>query len=338
MKKVSIVILNYNGKKWLEKFLPNVLAHCAYEWCEVVVADNASSDDSKAFLMANYANLKLIILDKNYGYAGGYNQALAQIDATYYVLLNSDVELSANWLPPLVQFMDAHPEVAAVQPVIKSYHQAQSFEYAGASGGFIDYLGYPFCRGRIFDTVEIDAAQYSDTIECHWASGACLFIRKNVFEQAGKLDDSFFAHMEEIDLCWRVRLLGHKIFCVTSSVVYHVGGGTLPQGNPRKTFLNFRNNLCMIFKNETLIKMIFVIFIRLLLDGFAGLQMLLKKGNLSDMLAIIKAHWSFYYAIPSLMTKRKAIQQAPIARYKSSIVWQYFIVKKKKFSELNFLQ
>lgn len=334
MKKVAVVILNYNGQKWLEKFLPNVLEHCAYDWCELIVADNCSTDNSLAFVLREFPSIRTIVLDQNTGYAGGYNRALAQIDNEYYVLLNSDVQLSSNWLPPLLSFMEQHPEVGAVQPIIKAYQQPDSFEYAGAAGGFVDFLGYPFCRGRIFDTVEIDQQQYHSNIECHWASGACLFIRKKVFDEAGKLDDDFFAHMEEIDLCWRVRMQGHKIFCISDSIVYHVGGGTLPQGNPRKTFLNFRNNLCMIFKNEAFLRMCWIIPLRLVLDGFAGIQALLLKGNLQDMLAIIKAHWSFYARIPSLLAKRSDIKHQQVSMHNSSIVVQYFLQQKKYFKDL----
>lgn len=334
MKKVAVVILNYNGKKWLEKFLPNVLQHCTYDWCDVVVADNASTDDSVDFLVKNYSSLKLIVLDKNTGYAGGYNRALAQLPANYFVLLNSDVELSENWLPPLVEFMDAHPEVGAIQPVIRSYHEPDKFEYAGASGGFIDYLGYPFCRGRIFESIERDQNQYNQNIECHWASGACLFIRSEVFVNAGQLDDDFFAHMEEIDLCWRVRMLGYKVYTITNSHVYHVGGGTLPQGNPRKTYLNFRNSLYMIFKNELGWKMPFKIYARLVLDGLAGAQALFLKGNINDVIAILKAHFHFYMAIPSLMKKRKNIKKSSVSSYSSSIVLKHFLFNKKYFSEL----
>lgn len=334
MKKVSVVILNYNGRKWLEKFLPNVTQHCQYDWCEVVVADNASTDDSVDFLLKNYSHLKLIVLQSNTGYAGGYNQSLAQIDSEYFILLNSDVELTDNWLPPLIDFMDTHKEVGAVQPIIKSYLQPDEFEYAGAAGGFIDFLGYPFCRGRIFETLEKDNGQYTKNIECHWASGACLVIRKKIFNKVGKLDDDFFAHMEEIDLCWRVRMYGYKVYCITSSTVYHVGGGTLPQGNPRKTFLNFRNNLSMIFKNESLFIMILVIIARLFLDGLAGIYSLIVKKNIQDVVAIIKAHWSFFLLIPSLIRKRNSVIRASVVIYRSSIVFNYFIQQKKYFKDL----
>ena len=332
-KKVSVVILNYNGKKWLEKFLPNVIANCAYDWCEVVVADNASTDDSITFLNSHFPNIRCIINEENSGYAGGYNIALSQINATYYVLLNSDVELTSNWLPPLVEFMDQHLDVAAVQPLIKSYHEKNKFEYAGAAGGFIDCLGYPFCRGRLFDSIETDTGQYNTNIECHWVSGACMLVRKNCFEQVGKLDADFFAHMEEIDICWRFRLAGYKLFCLPISIVYHVGGGTLPQGSPRKTYLNFRNNLSMIAKNASLLQGIFIIAPRLVLDGVAAFHSCFKRKNLLDLVAILKAHLSFYGMTFKNLKKRKEVNQLKkqdIGLFPQSIIWQYFVLGKKK--------
>jgi GT2 family glycosyltransferase len=332
-KKVSVVILNYNGKKWLEKFLPNVIANCAYDWCEVVVADNASTDDSITFLNSHFPNIRCIINEENSGYAGGYNIALSQINATYYVLLNSDVELTSNWLPPLVEFMDQHQDVAAVQPLIKSYNEKNKFEYAGAAGGFIDFLGYPFCRGRLFDSIETDTGQYNTNIECHWVSGACMLVRKNCFEQVGKLDADFFAHMEEIDICWRFRLAGYKLFCLPISSVYHVGGGTLPQGSPRKTYLNFRNNLSMIAKNASLLQGIFIIAPRLVLDGVAAFHSCFKRKNLLDLVAILKAHLSFYGMTFKNLKKRKEVNQLKkqdVGLFPQSIIWQYFVLGKKK--------
>jgi GT2 family glycosyltransferase len=332
-KKVSVVILNYNGKKWLEKFLPNVIANCAYDWCEVVVADNASTDDSITFLNSHFPNIRCIINEENSGYAGGYNIALSQINATYYVLLNSDVELTSNWLPPLVEFMDQHQDVAAVQPLIKSYNEKNKFEYAGAAGGFIDFLGYPFCRGRLFDSIETDTGQYNTNIECHWVSGACMLVRKNCFEQVGKLDADFFAHMEEIDICWRFRLAGYKLFCLPISIVYHVGGGTLPQGSPRKTYLNFRNNLSMIAKNASILQGIFIIAPRLVLDGVAAFHSCFKRKNLLDLVAILKAHLSFYGMTFKNLKKRKEVNQLKkqdIGLFPQSIIWQYFVLGKKK--------
>jgi GT2 family glycosyltransferase len=332
-KKVSVVILNYNGKKWLEKFLPNVIANCAYDWCEVVVADNASTDDSITFLNSHFPDIRCIINEENSGYAGGYNIALSQINATYYVLLNSDVELTSNWLPPLVEFMDQHQDVAAVQPLIKSYNEKNKFEYAGAAGGFIDFLGYPFCRGRLFDSIETDTGQYNTNIECHWVSGACMLVRKNCFEQVGKLDADFFAHMEEIDICWRFRLAGYKLFCLPISLVYHVGGGTLPQGSPRKTYLNFRNNLSMIAKNASILQGIFIIAPRLVLDGVAAFHSCFKRKNLLDLVAILKAHLSFYGMTFKNLKKRKEVNQLKkqdIGLFPQSIIWQYFVLGKKK--------
>jgi GT2 family glycosyltransferase len=332
-KKVSVVILNYNGKKWLEKFLPNVIANCAYDWCEVVVADNASTDDSITFLNSHFPDIRCIINEENSGYAGGYNIALSQINATYYVLLNSDVELTSNWLPPLVEFMDQHQDVAAVQPLIKSYNEKNKFEYAGAAGGFIDFLGYPFCRGRLFDSIETDTGQYNTNIECHWVSGACMLVRKNCFEQVGKLDADFFAHMEEIDICWRFRLAGYKLFCLPISIVYHVGGGTLPQGSPRKTYLNFRNNLSMIAKNASILQGIFIIAPRLVLDGVAAFHSCFKRKNLLDLVAILKAHLSFYGMTFKNLKKRKEVNQLKkqdIGLFPQSIIWQYFVLGKKK--------
>jgi GT2 family glycosyltransferase len=332
-KKVSVVILNYNGKKWLEKFLPNVIANCAYDWCEVVVADNASTDDSITFLNSHFPDIRCIINEENSGYAGGYNIALSQINATYYVLLNSDVELTSNWLPPLVEFMDQHQDVAAVQPLIKSYNEKNKFEYAGAAGGFIDFLGYPFCRGRLFDSIETDTGQYNTNIECHWVSGACMLVRKNCFEQVGKLDADFFAHMEEIDICWRFRLAGYKLFCLPISIVYHVGGGTLPQGSPRKTYLNFRNNLSMIAKNASILQGIFIIAPRLVLDGVAAFHSCFKRKNLLDLVAILKAHLSFYGMTFKNLKKRKEVNQLKkqdVGLFPQSIIWQYFVLGKKK--------
>lgn len=334
MKKAAVVILNYNGKKWLETFLPSVIQFTSYDWCSIVVADNCSTDGSKEFLLKEYKHLTLIFLDANTGYAGGYNNALAQLQSEYYILLNSDVELTENWLAPLLQFMDATPSAGAVQPMIKSYMDKTSFEYAGAAGGFIDVLGYPFCRGRIFDTVEEDCAQYNSSIECHWASGACLCIRSDVFDKAGKLDADFFAHMEEIDLCWRVRMLGYSIHTISSSVVYHYGGGTLPQGNPRKTYLNFRNNLQMIFKNQMGMQMPLIILMRLIMDGLAGIQALFLKQNPADVWAIVEAHWHFFFSLPALWSKRKKINHSKVTTYPRSIVIDYFIFNKKKYSNL----
>ena len=246
--KVAIVILNWNGRQMLERYLSTVLLYSCEE-TSVIVADNASTDDSVEFLKTHFPDVPTILLDQNYGFADGYNKALAQVEAEYYLLLNSDVEVTHHWLTPLLEFMDSHPEVAACQPKILSMADKDCFEYAGASGGFLDRLGYPFCRGRIFDTVEPDNGQYDYAMEIMWATGACLLIRSEDYWNVGGLDGRFFAHNEEIDLCWRLRLLGRKIYCIPESAVCHLGGGTLPKGNPMKTFLNFRNNLTMLYKN-----------------------------------------------------------------------------------------
>ena len=246
--KIAVVILNWNGRDMLVKYLPKVLEY-SHDEAAVIVADNHSADDSVELLKTYGQDIKLICLDKNYGFAEGYNRALRQIDAEYYVLLNSDVEVTPHWLSPLVAFMDSHPDVAASQPKLLAMHNRTAFEYAGASGGFIDRLGYPFCRGRLFDKVEQDNGQYDQPIDIFWATGACMMIRSADYWEAGGLDGRFFAHSEEIDLCWRLRLLGRRICCLPESKVYHLGGGTLPKKNPRKTFLNFRNNLTMLYKN-----------------------------------------------------------------------------------------
>ena len=247
--KISVIILNWNGKQLLAQFLPSVLAHSLNTGCSVFVADNGSTDDSVEFLKTNYPDLPLIILDKNYGFAEGYNKAIQQVDSEYVVLLNSDVETSENWLDTLIYYMDTHPEVAAAQPRICSYNNKKQFEYAGAAGGFIDRYGYPFCRGRILEVVEEDRGQYDAVMPVFWATGACLCIRRKEYMNAGGLDARFFAHMEEIDLCWRLQARGKVVVCLPASVVYHVGGASLSKDNPKKMYLNFRNNLLMIYKN-----------------------------------------------------------------------------------------
>ena len=248
MHQIAIVILNWNGRHFLEKFLPGVAQH-SRDLARIVVADNASTDDSLAYLKANFPEVDIIRLDQNYGFTGGYNRALQQVQEPYYVLLNSDVEVSEGWLNPLMQFMEKHPEVAACQPKIRSYNDRHLLEHAGAAGGFIDYLGYPFCRGRIYNHLEEDKGQYDQAVPVFWATGACLFIRRDDFRNENGFDEQFFAHMEEIDLCWRLQQSGKQIWVIPQSTVYHVGGGTLPKNNPRKTFFNFRNNLMMLFKN-----------------------------------------------------------------------------------------
>lgn len=323
MTKVAVVILNYNGQKFLETFLPSVIEHA--DGYEIIIADNASTDGSLAYLKNHHSTLKTIQLPTNQGFAGGYNNALKEVEAEYYVLLNSDVEVSANWTKPIIDLMDTDKSIAAYQPKIRSYHQKTHFEYAGAAGGYIDWLGYPFCRGRVFDSYEEDKGQYDDTQEIFWATGACMFVRADVFHQLGGFDAHFFAHMEEIDLCWRMKNAGYKIMYASASTVYHVGGGTLHKSNPRKTFLNYRNGLAMLYKNIPADKLFSTILLRLVLDGISGIK-LLVDGSFADFLAVIKAHFAFYAMIPKL--KRESPRNVSKI-YQKSIVWEYFVKKQK---------
>lgn len=333
MLKVAVVILNWNGKSFLQKFIPSVLdniPHCA----ELFVADNNSTDGSVEFLKQNYPQVQLVINKENGGYAKGYNDALKRIDAQYYVLLNSDIEVSPNWIEPIIQLMDKDVSIAACQPKILSFHQKQDFEYAGAGGGYIDKYGYPFCRGRIFQEIEEDQAQFDDAIEVFWASGACMFVRAEKYHELGGLDDDFFAHMEEIDFCWRAKNAGYKIFYQGESVVYHVGGGTLHKSNPKKTYLNFRNNFYLLYKNLEGKRIVPVFFWRLILDGVAGVKFLMD-GNYKDTYAILKAHLNFYTSLPSLHKKRRKLKQNKVSKvYQRNIVYEHFVKKIKKFNSL----
>lgn len=321
MTKVAVVILNYNGRKYLETFLPSVIEHSAS--FEIIVADNASTDDSVSFIRNTFPSIKILQNTDNQGFAGGYNTALQHISAEYYVLLNSDVEVTPNWIKPIIDLMDSDKSIAACQPKIRSFTEKTHFEYAGAAGGYIDWLGYPFCRGRVFDTYEEDLGQYNDTKEVFWATGACMFVRASVFNEMGGFDANFFAHMEEIDLCWRIKNAGNKIFYCSNSTVFHVGGGTLHKSNPRKTFLNYRNGLAMLYKNLPSNKLFFTILLRLILDGISGIKLLLG-GSFSDFFAIIKAHFAFYAMIPQL--ERKSPKEVGLI-YQKSIVWEYFAKK-----------
>lgn len=337
MDKLAIVILNWNGVKMLEKYLPSVMLYSRDE-ATVYVADNASSDYSLELLYTNYRETcKVIELDKNWGFAEGYNKALKQIDAEYYLLLNSDIEVTHHWLTPLVEFMDAHPDVAACQPKLLSVADKDSFEYAGASGGFLDHYGYPFCRGRIFDTVERDNGQYNNVQDILWATGAALMIRSKDYWDAGGLDGRFFAHNEEIDLCWRLRIRGRRICCVPDSVVYHVGGGTLPKGNPMKTFLNFRNNLTMLYKCLPDEELKSVMRMRWFLDYVAAWETLLLNFNWGDFCAIYRARRAFKRWRKDFTADREAIQQSRTEgvipeRRKFSILWQYYAKGRKTYS------
>lgn len=338
MKKVAVVILNWNGKSWLEKFLPSVVAYTSNPDYDIIVADNGSTDDSITYTETHFPSVKILALDKNYGFTGGYNRALKMVNAEYFVLLNSDIEPSENWLDILVAQMDANPKIGACQPKILAYNEKDTFEYAGASGGFIDYLGYPFCRGRIFFTAEKDDLQYENDLEVFWATGACLMIRAELYEKAGGLDEDFFAHMEEIDLCWRLQNLDYKVKVFPKSVVYHVGGGTLHKENPKKTYLNYRNNLALLYKNLPFPSNYFVVFKRMVLDGIAGTHAL-TKGEYKNTIAIVKAHLAFYAWLPNLYAKRKKIVHKKTLYeldgvHFKSIVFQYFLKKKKTFIEI----
>jgi len=332
--KIAVVILNWNGKDWLEKFLPTVIKHSSDT--EIIVADNGSTDDSISFLSANFPTVRIVNNKENLGFAGGYNKALNQIHAKYYVLLNSDVEVTEDWIAPIINLMDSDKNIAACQPKLLDFNNRTKFEYAGASGGFIDNLGYPFCRGRIFGSLEEDSGQYNEAIEVFWATGACIFVRAEVFWEAGGFDEDFFAHQEEIDLCWRLKNKGHKIMVEPNSVVYHVGGGTLDAGSPFKTHLNFRNNQKMLFKNLPLPSLFVVIPIRLLLDAVAAITFLKQKNGFSHFFAIVRAHFAFYFAIPKLMAKRHKINQKNnlVGKMEKSILVKNKLKGIKNFSDL----
>lgn len=338
MKKVAIVILNWNGAGMMRRFLPSVVEHSAGV-ADVIVADNASTDDSLALLDSDFPSVRTIVLDRNYGFAGGYNRALEQVDNDYYMLLNSDVEVTDGWLDTLVAFMDAHAEVAACQPKLRAEHSRQMFEYAGASGGYIDRYGYPFCRGRIFDTVEVDGGQYDDPCEVLWATGAALMIRREDYWRVGGLDARFFAHNEEIDLCWRLCNLGRKIYCVPQSVVYHVGGGTLPKGNPMKTYLNFRNNLTMLYKNLPDSELRHIMRVRFWLDWIAALKSLVLDRNWGECVAILRGRRAFKAWRSDFSADRRRIQASRVQaddsmRKTYSILWQYYAKGRRCFNRL----
>jgi len=333
--KTAVVILNWNGRRMLERFLPSVVANTRGD-AEVIVADNGSTDDSIEFLKEHYPTLRLILMDKNYGFAEGYNRALRQIDAEYYVLLNDDVEVTPGWTEKMTALMDSDPAIAAAQPLLKMFDQRDHFEYAGGAGGYIDKLGYPFCRGRLFSTIEEDKGQYADTREVFWASGAAMFVRASVWRELGGLDGDFFAHMEEIDFCWRAKNKGYKIIASSVAEVFHVGGGTLPKSSPFKTQLNFRNNLAMLYKNLPANRMRRTLFIRMILDGVAALSFLLK-GNSGEFRAVFKAHKEFRQWKPQLKIKRAAINPHEVSCiYRRSLLVQYHLKGKRCFGQLDF--
>lgn len=324
--QLALVILNWNGKQLLEKFLPAVVQHS--DEANLYVIDNASSDNSIHWLQQQYPEITIIQLNENLGYAGGYQQGLKNVEEPYYCLLNSDVEVTENWLQPILElFTDTN--IAAIQPKILDYKKPEYFEYAGAGGGLIDNLGYPYCRGRVFDTVEKDHGQYNDTTAVFWASGACFFIRKTDFWEVGGLDIDYFAHQEEIDLCWRLHNYSKKVMYCGKSTVYHVGGASLNYVSPKKTFLNFRNSLYSILKNRKGATAYGVLFIRMVLDGIAGIQFLLQ-GKFSHFTAILKAHFSFYSNLSVTLKKRKSVPKKEIHYNTKSIVMDYFVFKKYK--------
>lgn len=330
MKKIAVVILNWNGAKLLEQFLPSVIAF-SHE-ATIYVADNASTDTSIEVIQNQFPTVKIIQNTGNFGFAKGYNEALKFVEEEYYALVNSDIEVTENWLAPVLALFENEPETAIIQPKLLDFKKKTHFEYAGGAGGFIDKFGYPFCRGRIFDTIEEDKHQYDDEIEIFWATGACFFIRKEVYRKLNGFDDEFFAHQEEIDLCWRAFNLGYKAKYTSKSVVYHVGGATLNEGNPRKTFLNFRNSLFMLTKNLPKNQLFTILFMRMCLDGLAGIQFILK-GKFKHFWAIIEAHFTFYHLVFQFYKKRGTNQK--LNYYKTnSIVYSFFVKNGKVFENL----
>jgi len=332
--KVAVVILNWNGKKFLEKFLPSVVKYTQND-ATIIIADNKSSDDSISFLKQAFPDIRIIENSENGGFAKGYNDALAQVKAEYYVLLNSDIEVTENWIKPVIDLMDSDPNIAVCQPKIRSYSEPKMFEYAGAAGGFIDKYGYPFCRGRLFQTMEEDTGQYDDVVDVFWATGACMFVKSAIYHKFGGLDNDFFAHMEEIDFCWRLKNNDYRIVFCPDSIVFHVGGGTLPKISSRKTYLNFRNNFTLLYKNLPSNQIFKVFLVRLPLDGIASFKFLFD-GGFKDFFAVAKAHFAFYFSLSKLHKKRKSIHHKQVKEiYQSTIVFDYFLKKKKTFKELS---
>lgn len=329
MNSIAVVILNWNGKALLEQFLPSVIKHSPE--AVIYLADNASTDDSNAFVQAHYPGIRILHNKGNYGYAKGYNEALTQVEEDIYSLINSDVEVTEGWLQPILSLFDADAETAIIQPKILDYKNKTHFEYAGAAGGFIDKYGFPFCRGRIFETIEEDKGQYDGIADIFWASGACFFIRKEVYRTLGGFDEDFFAHQEEIDLCWRAFNQNYKVKFCSDSVIYHVGGATLTTGTPKKTFLNFRNSLWMLTKNLPASKLFPVLFIRLSMDGMAGIRFA-SKGQFGHLWAVLKSHFYFYLKLFYFLNKRQSKQYHNYYKIKS-IVHLYFVTKGRIFDE-----
>ncbi|MEM9328950.1 MAG: glycosyltransferase family 2 protein [Bacteroidota bacterium] len=332
MRKYAAVILNYNGSNFLRQFLPTLLQHCGSQ--HVIVADNASTDDSLEVMATNFPDVEIVKMDKNSGYAGGYNEALQHVEAEYYALVNSDIEVTEGWIAPLIEFLDQNATFAAVQPKIKAFSDRDAFEYAGAAGGFIDPLGYAYCRGRVFDTIEKDTGQYDEMIETLWTSGAAMVVRSKLFHEVGGFDIDFFAHMEEIDLCWRLRAAGHQLACLPSSTVYHVGGGTLSATNPRKTYLNFRNNLTLLTKNMPLNELWWKLPVRLVLDILAAF-VFWKSNSFAHTRAVFSALFDYLGSSPTTWKKRQGRPLLGLGSgEKSPVVYQYFVAGRKRFSEI----
>ncbi len=338
MTHTAIVILNWNGEAFLKQFLPVLVQNTMQPNVEIIVADNASTDGSLTYLKAAFPTIRTLVFDKNYGFAGGYNKALAEIESKYYVLLNSDIEVTSNWLQPLIEFMDSNLDVAACQPKIKAYHNKTHFEHAGASGGFIDYLGFPFCRGRVFGVVEADKGQYDTVCDVFWATGACLMIRSEIFKKVGGFDDVFFAHMEEIDLCWRLNARGYRIVCIPQSSVYHVGGGTLNVESPFKTYLNFRNNLLMLYKNLPQSALVNVLKWRRILDYIAAIQLFIT-GKPKNAASVFKARKDFKLMQADFVEKRNENILYATRTYcdemlAKSIIFEYYFKNNRKYSSI----
>lgn len=336
MATVSIVILNFNGRHFLEKFLPIVKKYSA--GYDIIIADNNSADDSVEFLRTSFPEIRLITFDQNYGFCGGYNKALFQLDSKYFVLLNSDIEVTKNWVTPLINLFEKDDKIAAIQPKLLDYKSKNKFEYAGGAGGFIDNFGYPFCRGRIFDSIEIDGGQYNDTKEIFWASGACLFIKAELFKLYGGFDEDFFAHMEEIDLCWRMKQDEYKIIYCADSELYHVGGGTLAYSNPRKTYLNFRNSLLVLIKNLPSEELIWKLVFRWMMDFVAIIKFAIS-GHFKDAFMVFKAHFYIWINFNRTLNKRSdklKIKKHLTGIYPKFLLFSYHIARVRKFSDLKF--
>jgi GT2 family glycosyltransferase len=338
MIKTAIVILNWNGLEYLKMFLGTVVKHSGIPETIIYIADNGSTDGSIEWIGENFKDVRVIRFEKNHGFAGGYNLALDQIDAKYYVLLNSDIEVTSGWLQPLVSFMDENAAVASCQPKILSFSNRNNFEHAGAAGGFIDKYGYPFCRGRIFDKIESDTGQYESPTDIFWSTGACMIVRKDAWEKCGGFDPAFFAHMEEIDLCWRFHIAGYRVSYIAQSVIYHVGGGSLPYNSPLKTYLNFRNSLFLLYKNLPDNKLHSVLFLRRLLDGVAAVRFLMK-GDLSSFKSVWRAHMDYYKNNHDLRVKREMVKKLKVINssipiLNKSIVFEFYVKGNKSYESL----